>query len=179
MTRQRGELAICVVLAVLGLAMAVRSFSYHVLGAGGRIGPGFMPLVAGVALAGFAAWAFTEAFVRQRRERAAQPEPGGDGDHDGDARDDDRGPEDTGAGNERRVTLVFAMTLAALVLSIVTGFLVAFGLLVLALLWFVEREKPWLAVTISVVATAGSWLVFVVLFQVPLPGGMLGLLGGA
>lgn len=177
MARQRGELAVCAVLAVLGLAMAVRSFGYHVFGAGGRIGPGFMPLVAGAALAGFAGWAFAEALVRQRREQAASPREE-TGAPDGTA-PETTGGNDAADGSQRRVMLVFAMTLGALVLSIVTGFLVAFGLLVLALLWFVEREKPWLAVTISVVATGGSWLVFVVLFQVPLPGGMLGLLGGA
>lgn len=176
MRAQRGEFVLLGVLAAIGVAVAVRSVAYHVLGAGGRIGPGFMPLVAGGALAVFACWAFTEALVRRRHTRvdtdSAPAEPA-------DATPADSPAERGAVRPDRRVWLVFAMTVAAFGLAFVTGFLVAFGALVCALLWFVEREKAWLAVSVGVVAALGSWLVFVVLLQVPLPGGVLGLLGGA
>jgi putative tricarboxylic transport membrane protein len=201
MRKLSGDLIISATLVVIGLAMAVRAVGYHTFGAGGRIAPGFMPFVAGLALAAFSVWAFAEVLVRGRRAGAAAP-----------AQDRPRQPAATGADEtaqvvaadaaatsavsgdghgaaepaepaktkpERRATLVFAMTLGAVVLTAVTGFLVAFGLLILTLLWFVEREKPWLAILISVAAVLVSWLVFVQLLQVPLPGGMLGLLGRA
>ncbi|HEY3684709.1 MAG TPA: tripartite tricarboxylate transporter TctB family protein [Streptosporangiaceae bacterium] len=176
MGRLRGERILCGVLAAGGLAMTIASFGYHLFGAGGRIGPGFMPFCAGLALACFAVWTLAESFVRSAREKAAGTPS--------DAADTSAGAAPAGerpasSGSERRVVLVFVLTAASFALSFVTGFLVAFGLLICALLWFVEREKPWLAVGIGAVATLGSWAVFVLVLQVPLPGGMLGLLGGA
>jgi hypothetical protein len=176
MGQRRGERILCGVLAAGGLAMAIGSFGYHLFGQGGRIGPGFMPFCGGLALACFAAWALAESFVRGAREQTAGA-PSGSGETS--AGTDPAGEQPAASGSERRVLLVFVLTVAAFALSYLTGFLLAFGLLICALLWFVEREKPWLAVGIGAVATLGSWAVFVLMLQVPLPGGMLGLLGGA
>ena len=171
--------------------MAVGALAYHLFGKGGRIGPGFMPFCAGLALACFAVWALAESFVRGTPAKtagalsgAAEPSAGTDAAGTDAVGTDPAGERPPGerpaaGGSERRVVLVFVLTVAAFALSYVTGFLLAFGLLVCALLWFVEREKPWLAVSIGAVATLGSWSVFVLMLQVPLPGGMLGLLGGA
>lgn len=164
--------------------MAIGAFGYHLFGQGGRIGPGFMPFCGGLALACFAVWALAESFVRGAREQpaGAPSDPAGTpaGTSAGtSAGTDPSGEQPAAGGSERRVLLVFVLTAAAFALSYVTGFLLAFGLLICALLWFVEREKPWLAVTVGAVATLGSWAVFVLMLQVPLPGGMLGLLGGA
>lgn len=185
MRKQHGDLIISGVLVVIGLAMAVGGVGYHLLGKGGRIAPGFMPFVAGIALAVFSATVFAEALSSVRRAtaveapRPAAAEPVRDGAADTEA--DAPAGDDLGASGrqQRRIAAVFAMTLVALLITPVTGFLVAFGLLIIALLWFVEREKPWIAGLIGCVAVLASWAVFVLLLQVPLPGGMLGLLGGS
>lgn len=163
-----GELAILVALVALGVAAAVGGVGYEVFGKGGRIAPGFMPTVGGLALAGFGTWAAVEAVLKRRREPATTPPST--------AETDAEGQQDRPR-NERRVALVFGMTVAAAALTVVTGFLLAFGLLVLSLLWFVEKERPWLAIVVSVVAVVLCWLLFAQLFQVPLPDGLIGFLG--
>lgn len=186
MRRHGGDLLFSAALVVLGLAVAVGAVGYNLVGNGGRIAPGFTPFVAGLALTGFAAWAFAETRARSRRTVAAparqQPQSGpsrGAEEPVEEPADTTRGPigPSTAVNAERRAVLVFALLLATIALTFVTGFLLAFGLLILTLLWYVEREKPWLAVLVSVAAVLVAWLVFVQFLQVPLPGGVLGLLG--
>ncbi|MQA85996.1 MAG: hypothetical protein GEV03_15550 [Streptosporangiales bacterium] len=171
LTRRIGaDLVIAGVLAAVGLAMAVQAISYRIIAQGG-IGPGFMPFVAGLALAGFSGWVGVESIVRSRRGRRSAEAPE-------DASSAEQRPaEDRPTGGERRVTLVFALVLGAILATSVVGFLVAFGLLIFILLALVEREPLWLAAVITVTAVVVSYLVFVQMLQVPLPGGVLGLLG--
>lgn len=181
MRHRHVDLAMSAVLGLLGAAMAVYSVRYSVFEQGGRIGPGFMPFVAGLALAAFSAWACAEIVIRGRRadrataRAAVQPtaEPAATP-----AVEEPPAPAQPADGRtNRKVVLVFGLTVAAAVLTSLTGFLVAFGLLVLVLLAVVERERLWLAASISVAAVTVSWLVFVRLLGVPLPGGVLHLLG--
>lgn len=166
MRARAADLAIAGVLTAVGVAMAVQSASYQVFAADGGIGPGFMPFVAGLALAAFSAWVGAQTLVRGRRAGHAT---GGEPD----------APVETSRPStaERRVALVFGLALGAIVLAYVTGFLVAFGLLVFVLLAVVEREAVWLSGVITVVAVTFCYFVFVAALRVPLPGGMFGLLG--
>lgn len=177
MRRVNPDLVIAGTLGALGAAMAVRSIGYHLLGSGGRIGPGFMPFVAGIALAVFSAWACVEIVVQARRAEpgsaaASTGEAVGTEEATGTAAKSTESP-----GTKRKVVLVFLLAVGATALTAVTGFLIAFGLLVFVLLAAVEREPLKLAAPISVAAVAMSWLVFIRLLGVPLPGGLLGLLG--
>lgn len=52
-------------LVALGAAFALGSLQYDVFGQGGRIGPGFMPLAAGILLAVFGAMVGVEAWWRR------------------------------------------------------------------------------------------------------------------
>jgi putative tricarboxylic transport membrane protein len=54
------------------------------------------------------------------------------------------------------------------------GFLLSFGLLILALVTFVEREGWLRGILLSVSAIVVTWLTFVVLLEIPLPPGLLG-----
>jgi len=53
------------------------------------------------------------------------------------------------------------------------GFLVSTFMLMLLLLWVVGRQKPALSLIVSVVTAGGAHLLFVVLFSLPLPRGVL------
>lgn len=180
--RNRGvDLAMSGALGLLGAVMTVYSVRYGVFEQGGRIGPGFMPFVAGLALAVFSAWACGEIVIRDwraARARAGSVVTGGqEAAVTATSGESATEAKPVGAQTNRKVVLVFALTLVAAVLTSLTGFLVAFGLLVLVLLAVVEREPLWLAASVSVAAVAVSWLVFVRLLGVPLPGGVLHLLG--
>lgn len=207
MRRAVPELVFAALLGAFGLFMAVRSLGYGLLVDGGLIGPGFVPFVAGVLLAGFAAWAGVETALRasggrsEARVVAAQaagssrphddratgpyperdsgPRAGADGERAGEDGEREAMP---GAGersvSNSRAMLVLGLVVAATLLTYVIGYVVAFGIIVFVILAVVERERVWLATVISVAAIFVAWFVFAELLGVPLPGGALHILGG-
>lgn len=214
MRGRNADLAMAAAFAVLGGTMAGGSVGYGIFAEGGRIGPGFMPFVAGVALVAFSGWTCVEIAVGGRGATtsgrsgtdvaghavAGEAPAGPAGDAVGTDGADAAGAAGDGATvagaaasgqagsnaaesahprrTERKVVLVVLLAAGAATLVSVTGFLLAFGLLILVLLAAVEREPLWLAAGVSAAAVTVSWLVFVRLLGIPLPGGALGLLGG-
>lgn len=81
--------------------------------------------------------------------------------------------DDDGAGS-RTIAVVFAMTLVAILVIPLLGFLLPFAALIFALVAFVEGEGKWLALGLAVGAIVVTWLLFVVFLGVPLPSGILG-----
>ncbi|WP_433431144.1 tripartite tricarboxylate transporter TctB family protein [Nonomuraea sp. CA-141351] len=150
----RGEAVVWAVLVCLSVAMAAASFGYGITKDGGQVGPGFLPLVSGVALAVLSA-----ACLLQSVRRAAPA------------------PEEDDPQRVRTLWTVFAMLLVALLLVPLTGFLVAFGLLVFAVSAFVEKQRLVPAAGVAVAATLVIYAVFVLFLGVPLPGGLLGVGG--
>lgn len=73
----------------------------------------------------------------------------------------------------RSLILVFGLTLVATLLIPVLGLLVSFGLLILVLVTFVERESILSGVVLSVGTSVVAWLVFVQFLGIPLPEGVL------
>jgi putative tricarboxylic transport membrane protein len=153
-------------LVALGAAFAVGSLSaYEVITEEGRIGPGFMPFFSGTLLVVFGAMVGVGALRRARG--ASRPE--------GDVRDVPEGGVEASAG--RTVGFVFGLTLVAILLIPVLGFLISFGLLVFALIRFVEGESLLRAIVVAVGAVIAAWLVFMFFLQIPLPTGIFGLGG--
>ncbi len=150
-------------LAALGVAFAVGGTGHGVFGEGGRIGPGFMPFFAGVLLIVFGAMVGVGALWRARG--SSEPES--------DVRDVPEGGEEAGSG--RTVGFVFGLTLVAILLIPVLGFLISFGLLVFALVRFAEGESLLLATAVGVGAAVVAWVVFVFFLQIPVPAGFFGL----
>lgn len=150
----RGESAVWTLLVCLSVAMAGTSFGYGVTKDGGEVGPGFLPLVSGVALA------LLSAACLLRSVRRAAPEE-----------------EDVDPARIRTLWTVFGLLLVALLLVPLTGFLVAFGLLVFVVSAFVEKRPLVPAAGIAVAATLVIYAVFVLFLAVPLPGGLLGVGG--
>ncbi|MFI7633521.1 tripartite tricarboxylate transporter TctB family protein [Nonomuraea sp. NPDC049400] len=150
----RGESVVWAVLVCLSVAMAAASFGYGIIKDGGQVGPGFLPLVSGVALAVLSAACLLRS-VRGAAPASAEGDPQ----------------------RVRTLWTVFAMLLVALLLVPLTGFLVAFGLLVFAVSAFVEKQRVVSAAGVAVAATLVIYAVFVLFLGVPLPGGLLGVGG--
>lgn len=157
-------------LLALGVALALGSVQYGIFNEEGRVGPGFMPFGAGVLLALFAVMIGIEAWLRRARASRATEEP-----EDG-IREQAEESEDEA--QNRTVGLVFGLTLVAILLIPVLGFLLSFGLLVLVLVTRVERGSFLLGVVLSVCGVAFTWLVFVLFLQIPLPQGIFTFLSG-
>jgi putative tricarboxylic transport membrane protein len=150
-------------LAAIGVAFAIGGTQHGVFGEGGRIGPGFMPFFAGSLLVVFAAMIGVGAL--RHAPGSSRPES--------DVRDVPEGGEEAGSG--RTVAFVFGLTLVAILLIPLLGFLISFGLLVFALVRFAEGESLLLAAAVSVGAVVVAWVVFVFFLQIPVPAGVFGL----
>lgn len=165
MREKTPDLVGAVLFMAFGAAFAVGAASgFPLMGEGGRIGSGFMPFVAGALLVVFAAMVGVEALLRRQPEEAGEPEDAAD--------------ESDGEGGSRyKVGVVFGLTLVAVLLTPVLGFLLSFGLLVFALVRFVEGGGWLLGVGMGVGAALITWLVFVLFLQIPLPMGIFGVGG--
>lgn len=155
----RGQVVAFGVLAALGAGLFASSFGYGILGEGGRVGPGLLPMVTGLLLLVLSA---AQLFARLRRPAPADP--------------DAPGPADA-----RRVRQLWTVALAlpvAVLLVPLLGFLVAFGLLVLFVSAVVERRPPLVALLVTAAAVACGYGVFAVFLDVPLPTGLAGDLVG-
>lgn len=150
-------------LVALGVAFAIGGIGYGVFGEGSRIGPGFMPFVAGVLLVVFGVMIGVEAVLHRGRVPSRTLQYMQEGSAEGDE-------EESG----RTVAVAFGLMLVTVLLIPVLGFLLSFGLLILALVAFVEREGWLRGILLSVSAIAVTWLTFVVLLEIPLPPGILG-----
>lgn len=157
-----GEAVVYAVLTVIGVAVAVTALGYGVFVQGNRIGPGFLPLVAGALLAVLGA-TLTVGAIRHPSDAAAKA----DGDE----------VDVLGRTRQQRTRIlwkVFGLLTVTVVLVLVVGFIVAFGLLVLVVSLWVERRKLLPSVAVSVGACAFVYLVFVWFMQIPLPTGVFG-----
>ena len=150
-------------LVALGVAFAVGGTGYGVFAEGTRIGPGFMPFVAGVLLVVFGVMIGVEAAMHRGRAPSHTTQNMQEGDVEGDEE-----------GSARTVAVAFGLMLVTVLLIPVLGFLLSFGLLILALVTFVEREGWLRGILLSVSAIVVTWLTFVVLLEIPLPPGLLG-----
>lgn len=154
------------ILVALGAVFAIGALSgLEVIDERGRIGPGFMPFATGLLLALFGAMVGGGALLRREAEA------------DGNAGEAEGSEDSEEEGSRYTVAVVFGLTLAAILLTPVLGFLVSFGLLVFAIIRFVEGGSLLLGLGLGVGATVITWVVFVLFLQIPLPGGVFGIGG--
>ncbi len=169
----RGEYVAAAILVVLGAVFAVSSLDYGIFGEGARIGPGFLPSIVGVLLVVFG----SAIALQTRRERSGAAAPG-DGDASHPVRAEEVMPPGEGdSGTFGSVVLILALLGAAVFLSQYIGFLVAFTLMVFAILTAVEREKAWFSLLIAIGIGVVAWLVFEAFMGIGLPAGVLGFPG--
>lgn len=75
---------------------------------------------------------------------------------------------------DRQLVLVIVLLVVALLLIDVLGFLLAFGALIVAVSFFVEKKKIVSTLLIASSSIFVAWLVFDQFLQVPLPNGIFG-----
>lgn len=172
------------ILGFLGLVAVLMGVGYGFIGDDGQIGPGFLPVLTGgfILLASLAE--IGRLLLGPRGQGAAglgsvaevlsAEATGAQGSAEDEATLDTFGR----TAKQRRLTvpLIFAVTLAALLLTQVVGMLIALTAMMLTLLLLVER-KPLVPSVLASLAVLGiAYLIFVQLLGVPLPQGLLGIL---
>lgn len=159
------------VFLVLSILIIVGAIGYGIRDDEGLVGAGMMPFAAGLVMLVATLW---EGVGEFRRQRTALPQaPVENAIADADAVE---ATTRTPAEQRRAVITSFVVILATLLVARVVGLLIALSLMVLVLIWPVERKPWWSGVIGGVAAFLFGWLVFGVLLDVPLPTGMLGLI---
>jgi hypothetical protein len=160
MTPRIAGAAVSLGLVAVAVAAAIIGFGYGVID-DGRIAGGFLPVVAAtvVIITGL-----FDAFSRLRVKSATTEEPG-------DALDIFGRNQKT---RDRQLVIVVFMVAGGLLLIDVVGFLAAFALLILTISLFVEKKKPMTTILVTAGTILGTYLVFDVFLEVPLPLGIFG-----
>ncbi|WP_166876564.1 MULTISPECIES: tripartite tricarboxylate transporter TctB family protein [unclassified Salinibacterium] len=176
-------IAFTAVLAAVGVAAVIGGIGYGAFGEEGRIGPGFLPVLAGGLVAAFAVIDIIGRLL-ERRQHNYDAELA----LDTEAIDALQAEVDTekatdvdifGRTQKQRNRMLVAVTgilIVALLLVNVIGFLLAFGLMLFVIAVVIEKRKMLSSLIVTVAALAVAWLVFGVLLRVPLPQGLLGIL---
>ncbi|MEX1080029.1 MAG: tripartite tricarboxylate transporter TctB family protein [Homoserinimonas sp.] len=174
-----GEIAGGLFLLALGVVWAVTSTDYGLIGEGGRLAPGTVPFTAGVILALCGAVIVAKGII-SGRVPAGGPER--------EAEVDGTASAVNAAGvappvTERKavatrvrsfpqdhpVLSVYGLVLIGVLIMPITGFSIAFALAIFAILRLVERQRIRTAAAIAVVTALFGYLLFEVVFNLPLP----------
>jgi hypothetical protein len=172
-----GEIVGGLLLTALGVVWAVTSIGYGLIGDGGRLAPGTVPFGAGVILAvcGFAiAVKGTVAGLAPAGDREAENIGEAEAVQSAPASPAPVGPQSRvdrlrGKLQGHPVLSVYAMVTAGVLIMPVVGFSAAFALAIFSILWLVERQRVWLAMAIAVVTAVFGYVLFEVVFNLPLP----------
>jgi putative tricarboxylic transport membrane protein len=164
----RAEVAVPALLALLGVAAVMAGFGYGLTDDRGQVGTGFLPVVAGGALA---VLAVAEVISARRRQAAEAPQaaietPEPDIDIQG---------RTTGQ-RVRILATVLGLVILTVALVPVLGFLLSFAGLLFVITMAVERMGVLRSAAVTVITIAVIWFVFAQFLSVPLPQGMLGLI---
>lgn len=187
---RRGRLVFDLVALAIGAAAIISGFGYRVVLDNGQIGPGFMPLLAGVLIVVFALIDGVREYTgnpldspidnqidaeleQVAAERAEAMDASGNAD-DGSS-SDERDTSAGATGAARKFVLVVAVMFVALLLTPVLGMIPAFFLMLLAITLGVERLKILTAALVSILATAAIYGIFVMLLGIRLPIGIFGI----
>lgn len=179
------------ILAAVGTAAAIVGSTYGFTGEDGRVGPGFLPVVFGAAVALLALVDVAQRVLRRDRgvtiedlatDLAAGDEPVAAvvAPEDEPPRNADGEEVDIFGRTQRQRTRILVSVMvglvAAVLLTSLIGLLLSFTLLMAFVAIVLEKRPVVPSLIISVVAAGGIWLVFRELLSVPLPTGLLGLL---
>lgn len=185
--RPWGEVIAFAVLTLIGVVFVASSFGYGVLLEGGRVGPGFLPLVLGgllipLSLVQLVARLRTPAAEVAEHHHHVPFETPVSGAHDMLERQHEEHPEldvdilgRSASYRVRQLWMVVAAVAVTILLVPYIGFLLAFGALILFISVVVERRRIIPALLISLAAIGVVYGVFVEFLNVPLPSGPLDL----
>ncbi|WP_035769422.1 tripartite tricarboxylate transporter TctB family protein [Arthrobacter castelli] len=180
------------ILAAVGAFALVMGFGYGFLEEGGKVGPGFLPVVTGgfilvASLAeitrmylthgqrGGSLMDFTEDIEEEANAAIGQTaDPETEGSSESTQQRDTFGR--TASPRNRAIVKVFGILLAALLVMPWLGLLLSLTAMVLTVVLWVERKPLLPSVLMAAGALAGAYLIFVQALGVPLPQGALGLI---
>jgi hypothetical protein len=168
-----GDLACASGLFAVGVFVVTYGLQYPLRAEDGSVGPGLMPMVAGTALAITAAVLLGRALSAAGAAlRSPPPAPAPNPPAELSVADfADAAPEPTG--QPITVAGILGMLIVAVLLAPTIGLIPMLGALVFVCVLVFERQG-WIAAAImTVLAMACSWLLFVRLFEVPVPYGTL------
>ncbi|MGO1568814.1 MAG: tripartite tricarboxylate transporter TctB family protein [Brachybacterium sp.] len=180
-------------LAVLGLVAVIMGLGYGFMRDDGLIGPGFLPVLTGgfvllaslaeigrlflaskgqstAGLGGMADELSAEASAAQSAAHSATEADleGADEERDTFGR--------TAKQRSRTVPLIFAILLAAMLLTQVIGMLLSLALMMFVIIIVVEKKPIVPALLTSAAVLGAAYVIFVQMLGVPLPQGVLGIL---
>jgi putative tricarboxylic transport membrane protein len=181
-SRLRGDLVLIVLLLVAGLGAIGGGIGYQVTVESGQVGPGFMPVVAGLLITVPAALQLIRT-LRPATEitddesisptSAIAAEAAAVTDAATADGLDEFGRSDSERG--RAVFLIFVLIGAAVLLTELVGLLISLGLMVFVLYTLVEKHAWWKGLIAGASTFLFGLIVFKTLLQVALPTGLLDL----
>lgn len=147
----------------------------------GRVGPGFLPVVAGAFIA-----VASGAELLRLVLRPSAPQAEGIGS----VADEIKAKAETNIAAESHelrsesgrtnktlsVAIIFVGMAVSILLIPVIGLLLSLGLLILAIMVIVEKRPIWLSAIVAAAAVLVAYLIFVRMLYVPVPQGALGLI---
>jgi hypothetical protein len=177
---QVAGIAFTAVLAAVGIAAVIGGVGYGAVGEDGRIGPGFLPVLAGGLVAFFAVIDIVGRTRNKRNSHAVLPIDTETIDAiEFEAAIEEETDVDifgrTQKQRNRMLLIVVGILIASLLLVNLIGFLLAFGLMLFVIAVFVEKRKVLSSLLVTAVSLATAYLIFGVLLRVPLPQGLLGI----
>lgn len=180
---QVAGIAFTAVLAAVGLAAVIAGLAYGAFDEAGLVGPGFMPIFAGGMMVLFAVTDIVQRVrhtVVANRDAELALDTSSFEALEHEFEDEANLDVDIFGRSQkfrnRQLVAVIGILVATLLLVNVLGFILAFGLMLIAIAVFVER-RAWLSsIIVSVVALGAAYLIFGVFLRVPLPQGLLGIL---
>lgn len=178
-----GEIVGGLLLIALGTVWAVTSIGYGLIGEGGRLAPGTVPFSAGTVLAlcgvviaikgvltsrvpvgtpgsevaGESVAVAVDSAAVTPAARLGGPQP------------ETRRERLLALPREHPVLSVYLLIAFGVLLMPIIGFSVAFALAIFSILRFVERQRVLLAATVAVVTALFGFILFEVVFNLPLP----------
>jgi len=162
MTPRIAGMTVSLAVAAIAIAAGIIGSGYGVYGDDGRIAGGFLPTAAAAIVA---ITALIDAKARFSSTEKVESE------------EKKASPDIFGRNQKtrnRQLILVLLMTVVALFLVNVIGFLLAFALLIATISYFVEKKKPIPTALITGATIFVAYLVFDQFLQVPLPLGIFG-----
>jgi putative tricarboxylic transport membrane protein len=164
----RAEVAVPALLALIGVAALMAGFGYGLTDDRGQVGTGFLPFVAGGALAVLA----VAEVISARRRQAAEVQRAATETHEPDIDIQGRTPGQ----RVRILAVVLGLVILTVALVPVLGFLLSFAGLLFVVTMAVERMGVLKSAAVTAITIAVIWFVFAQFLSVPLPQGMLGLI---
>lgn len=151
-------------LLVLGVAYTAVALGYGLTAETNPLGPGAAPAAMGALLALGSLLLLGQEVRAHRRAKAAAARG-----------EDHRQDVQPGARDLVKPVLILLILITGLMLTPVTGMMIAMPLVVIAIAWFVEKLKPVYILVMGAVTALMLWLVFDLLLSVRFPTSLIGL----